>query len=106
MWKGSCLDQPATADPRHGQNKFYPSYRLDMEMLIHRGSGVGLHQHLLNHMGVKSYKELTNTLNKANKFQKATFVNKLRGGYSTYFSGAPDFDEIMEIIDSGLEGCK
>jgi hypothetical protein len=78
---------------------------LSMQMVIHHRKQIGLHQHLLGHMRVKSYKGLKDKwrLAKKGKRSRDQFLDKLREGYSTFFKDSPDYKEIMEMIDKGLD---
>jgi hypothetical protein len=59
-------------------------------------------------MGAKTYDDLIRAWSKTagkERLQRE-FLDKLRGAYSSYFTGSPDYDAIMEVINKGLKGVK
>ncbi len=76
---------------------------LSMRMMIHQGQDVGLQWNLVRHMNARNYKELGDMWFLGSKRDKVNFLTRLRDGYSNYFTGSPDYDEIMKLIDNALE---
>ncbi len=80
---------------------------LSMRMMIHNGQDVGLHWNLLRHMGANNYDELIKKYTQApNVTIKKKFIDDLRVGYSNFFQGSPDYDEIMKMIDNSFDNVK
>ena len=80
--------------------------KISMQQVIHQGHKIGLHQHIMQHMGAKRYGELVAQWNKAKylgRKESQSFINNLKEGYSSYFSGSPDYDAIMKKINEALD---
>ncbi len=79
---------------------------LSIRGYLHRGKGIGLHQHLAREVG--DYGTLRRLWRKARGRPAARqqFLRRMRQAYSTFFEGSEDYAAIMGLVDEGLRTAR